>query len=131
MTLWIERGQQLSKQLIHPKIVWSQRTQSGGHIPNATLHCADLLDIVRILEIGQIDRKKYPLAHPKKSFLIETLDLKLVFEASSERERDRLVSGLKVAVARLGSKIITEDEGVFVEFFVTPGDEASPWGHAP
>jgi len=41
----------------------------------------------------------------------------MLFEAGSEVERDRLAYALKLAVARLGSKIIVGDAGVFDEFF--------------
>jgi len=57
----------------------------------------------------------------------------MLFEAGSEVERDRLAYALKLAVARLGSKIIVGDAGVFDEFFVTgngvPG-EAPVWTRA-
>ena len=126
MLMWIERGQHLKKTLMQPKLVWRQQHQPGKDMSNVTLNTLELLDVVRILNLSRVDRAKFPLAHPRTSFLLETLDRKVVFEASSQSERDRLVMGFKAAVARLGAKIITEDESVFDEFFITamegPGD---------
>ena len=131
---WIERGQRLRKTLIQPKICWQQVSLSDpkGILRDKTkkLHHVDLLDITRVLEVTKIDRRQYPFAPVKKCLMIHTLDEKIMFEAGSESERNRLVHSLKLTVARLGSKIIVEDPAVFDEFFSTGNDvpgEAPVW----
>lgn len=122
---WIERGQQLDRQLIQPRLVW-KRLHDGG-APNDR-HSVDLLDISRILEVDQIDRSVYPLAQQRNCLCIRTLDGKMMFEASNEEERNRLCRDLKLVVARLASKIILDDQHLFHEFFVEgmfPGYDAS------
>ena len=75
----------------------------------------DLLDICRVLEAGNIDRSEYPLAKQSNCMLIQSLDDKMMFEACSESERDRICRDLKLVVARLGSKIIMNDRHLFDE----------------
>jgi hypothetical protein len=123
MKAWLERGQQLDKSLVHPKLVWrpmhpSKTSKQRGLVINAP-NTVDLLDITRILATNRVDRGKYPFAKPSRSLLIECLDQTMMFEASSESERDRIVHCLKLLVARLGAKIIMEDPSVFSEFFST------------
>jgi hypothetical protein len=112
---WIERGQQLDRQLIQPRLVW-KRLHDGG-APNER-HSVDLLDISRILEVDHIDRNIYPLAQQRNCLCIRTLDGKMMFQASDEKERNRLCRDLKLVVARLASKIILDDQHLFNEFFV-------------
>ena len=122
---WIERGQQLDRQLIQPRLVW-KRLHDGG-APNDR-HSVDLLDISRILEVNQIDRKLYPLAQQRNCLCIRSLDRKMMFEASNEEERNCLCRDLKLVVARLASKIILDDQNLFHEFFVEgmiPGYDSS------
>jgi hypothetical protein len=134
---WIERGQHLHNKLIQPRLVWrklrSASTPSKRGLSDFENHHVDLLDISRIIEVSRIDRKRYPLAQKKQSLHIQCLDGQMLFEASSEMERDRLCRDLKLVVARLGSKIILEDETLFDEFFVVdtpvPG-EAPHWAKA-
>ena len=64
---------------------------------------------------AKIDRTFSILSHTNENF---------VFEAASTEERDWLVHGLKLVVARLASMIIVGDEHMFVEFF-------SPWATSP
>jgi hypothetical protein len=136
MVIWIERGQQLNSGLIQPKLVWrpvrnydSEIKRLGLSTPS--LESLELLDISRVLEVNRIDRKLYPFAKRASCFLVESLDRKMMFEASSESERDRIVHCLKLTVARFASKIIVSDRQVLDEFFtsfltVVPG-EAPRW----
>ena len=133
---WIERGQQINYGLIQPKLVWCPIKDHEGEVhriglPTPTLESLELLDISRVLEVNRIDRKLYPFAKRKSCFLLESLDRKMMFEASSESERDRIVNGLKLTVARFASKVIVQDVGVLDEFFTSflsavPG-EAPRW----
>jgi len=132
MIIWIERGQQLNSGLIQPKLVWRPAREHEGEmqrlgLSTPSLESLELLDISRILEVNRINRKLYPFAKRKSCFLIESLDRKMMFEASSESERDRIVNGLKLLVARFASKIIVQDRDVLDEFFTSylsavPGD---------
>lgn len=125
---WIERGQQLNNRLlIHPKLVWRPlNPRQGIHQTDnvmAELESVELLDIIRVLEVDRIDRKRYPLAKRDCCLLLECLDRTMLFEASSESERNRFVHGLKLLVARFGSKIIVEEHSVFEEFFTLAASE--------
>jgi len=134
---WIERGQQLRETVIQPKLYWQQvsKVDQKGALSDisTTLYNVDLLYITRVIEVKKVNRSHYPLAPRNKCLLVHSLDQKMLFEAGSEVERDRLAYALKLAVARLGSKIIVGDAGVFDEFFVTgngvPG-EAPVWTRA-
>jgi len=131
---WIEQGHQLRNALIQPKFIWTNKHELEGKIRQMgligqNLHSVDLLDISRILTVNKVDRTMYPLAQRRSSFIIETFDRKMLFEASSQKSRDRIVHGLKIMVARLGSKIIVNDDTVFDDFFTptaaaVPGDAA-------
>jgi len=118
VSAWIELGQQLRKTIIQPKLMW-RRSLSNGRvaISNEDLHGIDLLDIARVLEVSKVNRKLYPFARKSCSFSIDTLEYSHVFEASSEAERSHIVQAIKLIVARLGSKIILNDNTVFDEFF--------------
>lgn len=136
MVIWIERGQQLNSGLIQPKLVWRPVKEYEGEtkrlgLVTPSLESLELLDISRILEVNRIDRKLYPFAKRKSCFVVESLDRKMMFEASSESERDRIVNGLKLVVARFASKVIVQNRDVLDEFFTSflsavPG-EAPRW----
>lgn len=136
MIAWIERGRQLNSGLIQPKLVWRPVKEHEGErlrlgLSTPCLESLELLDISRILEVNRINRKLYPFAKRKSCFLLETLDRKMLFEASSESERDHIVNGLKLMVARFASKVIVQDREVLDEFFTSflskvPG-EAPRW----
>mmetsp|Transcript_24167 Transcript_24167/g.37262 ORF Transcript_24167/g.37262 Transcript_24167/m.37262 type:complete len:785 (+) Transcript_24167:429-2783(+) len=124
---WVELGTQLRTRLVQPKFVWKIMTEeeiqgTKSCVSNKGLQKTELLDILRVLEVNEIDRKKYPFAKKCSSLMIETLTQTLFFEAESAVARDKLVVGLKLVIARLGSKIVTGDESVFDEFF-------SPFGN--
>ena len=129
---WIERCQLLQAGLIQPKFVWrpvqdyENDSQRLG-LSKLSLESVELLDISRVLEVNRIDRKLYPLAKRNNCFLLETLDRKIMFEASCESERDRIVHNLKLMVARFGAKVILRDQAALHEFFssfekAVPGD---------
>mmetsp|Transcript_37042 Transcript_37042/g.75561 ORF Transcript_37042/g.75561 Transcript_37042/m.75561 type:complete len:112 (-) Transcript_37042:12-347(-) len=88
-----------------------------------------LLDICRILETNRIDRSNHPFAKKKKSFVVESCDDIFLFEAGSEKERNEIVHGLKLCVARLASCLIVGDGQVYDQFF-TDGIMSVP-GEAP
>lgn len=118
---WIERGQQLRHTLIQPKLCWQQVHLSDPQGPlrdkSKKLFNVDLLDVTRVLEVNRVDRRHYPLAPRNKCLLVQCIDQKMMFEAGSQAERDRLVHTLKLTVARLGTKMIVEDKSVFDDFF--------------
>ena len=61
--------------------------------------------------------------------MIQAYDKEMIFEAESANERDVFIEGLKILVARLGSKIIVGDKDVLEEFF-TPASSSVP-GQVP
>lgn len=136
----IERGKQLNKTLIHPKLVWhatfpNEKSASTMLGRGKNLLECNLLDITRVLEVNRVDRKRYPFAQRKKSLLVHGMDGEtMFFQAISEEERNYLVQGLKLIVARFASKIVVEDNTVFQEFFDVgdgvPGD-APDWARTP
>ena len=84
-------------------------------------HSIDLLSIVSISPPETIDRTKYPFAKSKLCFAIASqAENTQIFEASSEQQLVEFVNCLKLAVARLVSKIIVGDVNVIEEFY-------SPW----
>jgi len=96
-----------------------QRGMAAVGVSSDTLRSVDVLDIARILTPRrEIDRDRYPLAKTSKSFTIVTTDGTVhLFEVAESSERDRLVSGLKLLVARLASLIIVGDKRLFDDFF--------------
>jgi len=123
---WIELGTQLRSRLIQPKFVWKVLTENElestkSSVSNVGLKKLELLDIIRVLD-DQVDRSKYPFAKRSCSFTTETSSEKYLFEATNNLERDKIVTGLKLAIARLGSKIVMQDESVLGEFFSPFGD---------
>lgn len=123
---WIEHGSQLESILIQPKFCWrkthGKESQERSILNISDYHSVDLLDISRIVPADHyVDRVKYPFVKRSSSFLIEAFDQELVFEARDEIARDNVVEGLKLLVARLGSKIILGDGRVLDEFFSPMG----------
>ena len=90
----------------------------------------DLLDICRICETTKIDRSRHPFALASRSFSVETASDSFLFEAPNMNDRNRIVYGLKLVVARLASLLMLRDPRVADEFFGTaslvPG-EAPVW----
>lgn len=119
---WIEQGSQLDTTLIQPKFCWRKTYEKEPHDRSVlTIHsfnAVDLLDMSKIIAVNKSTyRGKYPFMQRKNSFFIEAFDHELLFEARDEMERDDIVMGLKLLVARLGSKIMIGDGRVLDEFF--------------
>lgn len=130
---WIEPGSQLQSVLIQPKFMWQQtlgsdeKTNERRVLNKRIFHSVDLLDITKIVATERIDRRKYPFAKRSCSFVVQSFAREMIFEAVCEAERDDIVDGLKMMVARLGSKILVGDGQVLNEFFTpigasVPGD---------
>ena len=122
--VWVELGSRVQGQIIQPKLVWRtahQKTRgkkgcaSNADEPTTSI---DILDISRVRELSGAERKHYPLANRRTSFVIATSDhLTYIFEAKDTQEKDRITLGLKLLVARLASLIIVGDQRLFADFF--------------
>jgi len=131
---WFEMGSRLRDKVIQPKFMWwaayqPDITRKKLSISTHTPESVELLNIVRVLKPSHIDREHHPFAKQRNSFTLQSNTNEVyLFEAFSEKERDRFVQGLKLVVARLASKIIVGDENVFDEFFTPWGQSISPNG---
>ena len=152
--VWIEAGVYLNDgTFLLPKLTWTKVSAvlaSGKSavndssietsIPKAkiqyspTLEKLDLLDICRIYPLTTVNRKLHPFALTQKSFCIETQHEKFVFQAQTIDEKDRIVYGLKLVVARLASLLMLRDIRAAEEFFgaiattnVTVPGQAPTW----
>jgi hypothetical protein len=132
--VWVERGQNLHDRIILPKLVWTpiakKTKKSGSRIQyqrNETC-CVELLDISRIIEVGKLDRRRYPFVRVANAFLIKSVNEFFIFEASSEHERNRIIETLKLLVARFAAKILLKDSTAIDEFFAfsAPGPGEKP-----
>ena len=130
VSAWIERGQNLKNSIVPPTFVWRsihsrdkrdvfslRSSLSSMSRRRQEINSIALLDIHRVLEVDKIDKTILPFCRASNSFLIKTLDRTVLFEASSPEERNRLVSSLKLAVARLGSLLLLQDDKLLDEFF--------------
>lgn len=137
--VWIEAGVCLvDGSFVLPKLCWTKvadtddsRGLSAGRIlSREVLHKIDLLDICRVHVTKTIDRERHPFAEARKSFFVETQADTVLFEALTEIERDRIVYGLKLSIARLASLLMLRDIRAADEFFgansMVPG-EAPAW----
>jgi hypothetical protein len=139
--VWIESGVcLLDGTFVMPKLSWTQvldastsdaEAKPGRRLPSAEPHCLDLLDICRVYGVDSVDRARHPFADTRKSFMVETLSESFLFEALSAEERDRIVYGLKLVIARLASMLMLRDARAAEEFFgaiapSVPG-EAPAW----
>ena len=77
----------------------------------------DLLDICRIRVCNQVDRTKHPFANYRLAWYVETQTDTFLFECETADERERIVSGLKLVVARLASLLMLRDVRAADEFF--------------
>ena len=131
---WLERGQHLAYALIQPKWIWKAkpRLDSEGQSSVRQRFCLqgiELLDITRILKVEETEGDNQSFARPSHCFFIKSIhDEEFCFEAKSRPERDRVVSSLKLLIARFGAKVLTGDPQVYYEFFWM--NEAAP-GIAP
>lgn len=132
---WIEHGSYIHAGLIQPKLMWQEscgkeRKDSERFILNKmSFHSIDLLDISKVIPLNSVDRELYPFAKKSHCLMIQAYDKEMIFEAESANERDIFIEGLKILVARLGSKIIVGDKDVLEEFF-TPASSSVP-GQVP
>ena len=124
--VWIERGQYLQRGIVQPKLHWkpmvpspssSSSLRPTSYSQPSKMGSVALLDIHRILPVENMDRRIYPFAKVQHCFLVKAMDQTILFEASSRIERDRIVDSLKLCVARLGSLLLSEDDGLMDEFF--------------
>jgi hypothetical protein len=112
--VWIESGVYLNDgTFLLPKLTWSRASASSA----ADRHTLDLLDICRIVPVRTVDRRRHPFALALKSLAIETPTDTVVFQAQTTEERDRMVYGLKLVVARLASLLMLRDIRAAEEFF--------------
>jgi len=138
---WFEMGTCLKSTLVQPKFMW----RGAYHRPNdddssnsnrniqgpafQTPHFVELLNIVRVIAPKSLDRNIHPFCRLTHAFTVSTSqDESYLFEAATEEERNRFVLGLKLVVARLASKIIVGDKGVFNDFFTPCGSRYSNRG---
>ncbi|VEU41312.1 unnamed protein product [Pseudo-nitzschia multistriata] len=129
---WLERGQHLAYALIQPKWIWKAKPKinSEGQSSVCQKFCLqgiELLDITKILKVEETEGVSHSLAKPSHCFFIKSIhDEEFCFEAKSRKERDRIVSSLKLLIARFGAKVLTGDPEVYYEFFWmtdgVPGD---------
>ena len=126
----IEMGSILKQRLIYPKFAWRKVNVSNGDqylskkISPEAPHFIELLHICRVLPVNDVDRSRYPYARRNRCFLVGDLTDAELFEACSTKERDRIVQGLKLTVARLGAMTFFNSESVFDSFF-------TPYGSVP
>lgn len=137
---WIERGTYLMNQnFVRPKFMWKPAHEA--HLAsrrkiNVKAEKFDLLEIARIESSPPpIDRSIFPLAHQPSCFSIKTKSSYFLFQAPSEEEKEDLVFGLKLVVARLASLLIVRDMAAVEEFFepvdATVSMDATVPGQAP
>jgi hypothetical protein len=112
--VWIESGVYLNDgTFLLPKLTWYKA--AGGS--DMALQTLDLLDICRIYPLRTVNRTRHPFALSQKSLAIETPTDTFVFQAQTTEERDRMVYGLKLVVARLASLLMLRDIRAAEEFF--------------
>jgi hypothetical protein len=132
----IEMGSILKQKLIYPKFSWRKlnegcsKQSSSTSFSSEAPHSIELLHICRVIPIDNVDRGYFPFAKKKRCFLVGDLSDAELFEACSTKERDRIVQGLKLTVARLGAMTFFNSEAVFDSFFTpfgsqVPGDSPS------
>lgn len=120
---WLERGQHLAYNLIQPKWIWKAKPKldakgQTGVRQKFCLNGIELLDITKILKVEETRGINLPFAKASHCFLIKSIhDEEFFFEAKSRRERDRVVSSLKLLISRFGAKVLTGDPEVYYEFF--------------
>jgi len=138
--VWIESGVcLLDGTFVLPKLSWFRvldndaEATNGRRVAREDPHKVDLLDICRVHATKSIDRRRHPFADARKSFFVETQSEAVLFEALTTEERDRIVYGLKLVIARLASLLMLRDVRAAEEFFgavapPVPG-EAPEWAN--
>jgi len=123
VNLWIESGVYLvDGSFLLPRLSWSVAYENdlGAkrlNVSKAEPDQIDLLDVCRIRVTEKIDRKLHPFPDPRKSFIIETQEETYLFEAQGTDERNRIVYGYKLVIARLASLLMLRDSRAVEEFF--------------
>lgn len=119
--LWIESGVYLiDGSFLLPKLSWVKafgKTSEGVLTKSQDLQKVDLLDICRIRSCDKVDRSLHPFANGRLSWYIETQQDVFLFESETAEERNRIVYGLKLVVARLASLLMLRDIRAADEFF--------------
>mmetsp|Transcript_5157 Transcript_5157/g.15014 ORF Transcript_5157/g.15014 Transcript_5157/m.15014 type:complete len:631 (+) Transcript_5157:142-2034(+) len=120
---WLERGQHLAYALIQPKWIWKAKPRIDVEGQSSLdqkfcLQGIELLDITKILNVEETEGVRHSFAKPSHCFLIKSIDdEEFCFEAQSRQERDRVVSSLKLLIARFGAQVLTGDPEAYNEFF--------------
>lgn len=123
VNLWIESGVYLvDGSFLLPRLSWSVAYENdlGAkrlNVAKTEPEQIDLLDVCRIRVTEKIDRSLHPFPDPRKSFVIETQDEIYCFEAQTADERNRIVYGYKLVIARLASLLMLRDSRAVEEFF--------------
>mmetsp|Transcript_26362 Transcript_26362/g.37143 ORF Transcript_26362/g.37143 Transcript_26362/m.37143 type:complete len:774 (+) Transcript_26362:174-2495(+) len=136
VNFWVERGMCLNNNIcVQPKLMWSVTHERNLHARELNMSAEGAPDFIELLGIngvlkGQpIDRRAHPFACKQKCFLIETRNQVFLFEAQTVAERDQIVIGLRLLVARLVSMVMVKDQRVVKEYFGSAADEVP--GEAP
>lgn len=110
---WIEAGVHLiDDTYILPKLCWCP------YLETSKLTKIDLLDVCRIRNLTSRSQATI-LADPRTSFMIETQKDSFVMEAPSEKDREKIVYGLKLTIARLASLLMVRDMRAVEEYFTS------------
>lgn len=132
--VWIESGIYLvDGTFLLPKLTWLpiHEGNANSFVMNAssqTPEALDMLDVCRVRECETIDRDVYPFASVERSFIIQTQSAVTLFETRSKQDRNHMVNGLKLVIARLASLLMLRDLRAVDEFFggnSVPGE--APW----
>ena len=119
--LWIESGVYLiDGSFLLPKLSWvnvNGPSHQGVTRMSNHVNKIDLLDICRIRVCNQVDRTKHPFANYRLAWYVETQTDTFLFECETADERERIVYGLKLVVARLASLLMLRDVRAADEFF--------------
>jgi hypothetical protein len=131
--VWMERGAILNMGavIVEPKVMWREAFQGSlakRKLSESSQHPSSvrLLDACRVIPIA--NKTAYPLAHVRHSFVLKTCENEqFVFEASSETERDNIITQWKVVIAsaRLAVLAVMEDLHTMTTEFFTPGSLSS------
>ena len=133
--VWIESGVYLiDGTFILPKLIWIPLHEGSLqarklNISEGSPQTLDLLDVCRVRECDAINRQLHPFAKVERSFVIQTQSGVHLFETESSQQRERVVTGLKLVIARLASLLMLRDLRAVDEFFggnSVPG-EAPAW----
>eukprot|EP00980_Cylindrotheca_fusiformis_P003034 scaffold709_cov197-Cylindrotheca_fusiformis.AAC.2 len=132
--VWIESGIYLvDGTFLLPKLTWLpvHEGNADSFVVNASIQtpeAVDMLDVCRVRECDTIDRDLYPFASVERSFIVQTQNGTTLFETRTKQDRNHVVNGLKLCIARLASLLMLRDLRAVDEFFggnSVPGE--APW----